>query len=239
MASKRSGDDSLLSGGKRHYSRGEVLKRAGLAGAAISLPFGGGAKAAKSLGSSEAISSPKGVLNASQLTTLTAIAARLVPTDATGPGAAEAGAATFIDRQLAGWPDVRNSLATSLPDYVAGLAATDVYAQAKKGAPFATLSADDQDAVLTDMQTNVATGSFNTNSSTFFNLVRTHTLLGMFCDPFYGGNQNFVGWALNRYPGIRMPVKPEDTRLSKPSPLRRVSAYSIGEFKAGPPTIKG
>ena len=239
MASKRSDDDSPLSGGRRHYSRGEVLKRAGLVGAAISLPFGVAAKTAKSLGSSQDATAPKGVLNASQLTTLTAIAARLVPTDATGPGATEAGAATFIDRQLAGWPDARNSFATSLPDYVAGLAATDAYAQVKKGAPFSNLAAADQDAVLTDMQSNVATGGFNTSSSTFFNLVRTHTLQGMFCDPYYGGNQNFVGWAWNRYPGIRMPVKPADTRLSKTPPLRRVSAYSISEFKPRPPTIKG
>src|SRR5262249_6546794 len=154
-------------------------------------------------------------------------------------GATEAGVATFIDRQLAGWPDSRNSLATSLPDYVAGLAATDAYAQSKKGAPFAGLSGADQDAMLTDMQRNVATGSLHTNASTFFNLVRNHTLMGMFCDPFYGGNQNYVGWTLNRYPGIRMPVKPENTRLSKPSPLMKMSAYEISEFKAGPPTIKG
>jgi gluconate 2-dehydrogenase gamma chain len=239
MASKNAGDETPLSGGRRHYSRGEVLKRAGLAGAAVSLPFGVSARVAKSLGTSETVSKPIGVLNAPQLATLQAMAARLVPTDATGPGAAEAGAATFIDRQLAGWPDVRNSLATSLPDYVAGLAATDAYAQTKKGAPFANLSTADQDAVLTDMQANVATGSFNGGASTFFNLVRSHTLQGMFCDPYYGGNQNFVGWALNRYPGIRMPVKPADTRLSKPSPLRRASAYNIPQFKSGPPTIKG
>lgn len=239
MDSKRSGDESPLSGGRRHYSRGAALKRAGLVGAALSLPFGTSARAARALGTSESVSKPKGVLSSEQLATLRAIAARLVPSDANGPGATEAGAATFIDHQLAGWPDERNSLVSSLPDYVAGLAATDVYSQAKKGAVFASLSAGDQDAVLTDMQANVATGSFNTNSSTFFNLVRTHTLLGMFCDPYYGGNQNFVGWALNKYPGIRMPVKPTNTRLAKPSPLHRMSAYEMGEFKAGPPTIKG
>jgi hypothetical protein len=36
-----------------------------------------------------------------------------------------------------------------------------------------------------------------------------------------------------------MPVTPKDTRLSKPSPLRKASAYSIEGFKPGPPTIKG
>ena len=231
--------DDLLNGGRRHYSRGEVLKRAGLVGAAISLPLGVGVRTAKSHEASETATAPKGALNATQLATLTAIAARLVPTDATGPGATEAGAATFIDRQLAGWPDERNSFAESLPDYVAGLAATDSYAQSKKGAAFTQLSPADQDAVLTDMQANSATGSFTTGSATFFNLVRTHTLQGMFCDPYYGGNKNFVGWALNRYPGVRMPVTPADTRLSKTPALRKVSAYSIEGFKPGPPTIKG
>ena len=235
----RSGDKTPLSGGSRHYSRGEVLKRAGFAGAAISLPFGIGTRAAKSFGTSEAGPKAVGALNASQLGTLQAIAARLVPTDANGPGAAEAGAANFINLQLAGLPNPPNSLVANLPDYTAGLAATDAYAQAKKGAAFASLSTTDQDAVLTDMQNNVATGSFNTSSATFFNLVRSHTLLGMFCDPYYGGNQNFVGWLLNKYPGVRMPVKPADTRLSRPSPLHPISAYSIPQYKSGPPKIKG
>jgi Gluconate 2-dehydrogenase subunit 3 len=237
---RRSRDESPLRGGSRHYSRAEVLKRAGFAGAAISLPFGVGTRVAKSSGTSqEAAPKRVGALNASQLGTLEAIAARLVPTDANGPGAVEAGAANFINLQLAGFPSERNSLIINLPDYTAGLAATDAYAQAKKGAAFASLSPADQDAVLTDMQNNVATGSFNTSSATFFNLVRSHTLMGMFCDPYYGGNQNFVGWILNKYPGVRMPVKPADTRLSRPPELNRISAYSIPQFKPGPPTIKG
>jgi len=235
---KRSKDESPLSGGGRHYSRGEVLKRAGFAGAAISLPFGIGARVAKSGGTSEVAAKPTGALSAAQLATLSAIAARLVPTDAKGPGAAEAGAANFINLQLGGFPNELNSMVTSLPTYTVGLAATDTYAQSKKGALFASLSPADQDAVLTDMQNNAATG-FSPNSSTFFNLVRSHTLMGMFSDPYYGGNKGFVGWALNKYPGVRMPVKPADTRLSKPSPLRRVSAYSIPQYKSGPPTIKG
>jgi hypothetical protein len=40
----------------------------------------------------------------------------------------------------------------------------------------------DQDAVLSHMEKNIATG-FTPNSATFFNLVRMHTLQGTFCDP--------------------------------------------------------
>jgi len=70
-----------------------------------------------------------------------------------GPGAAEARAAHYIDRALTG------PLRSSRDAYAAGgLAAIDAYAQSKRGAAFARLSAADQDAVLSDMEKNVATG---------------------------------------------------------------------------------
>ena len=50
------------------------------------------------------------------------------------------------------------------------------------------------------METNVATG-LHAGAATFFNLVRAHTIQGTFCDPYYGGNANFVGWDLIGYPG--------------------------------------
>ncbi len=170
----------------------------------------------------------------------------MVPTDATGPGATEAGAAGYINLSLAGWPDVRNSLAASypgtsvtsqLPAYQAGLPAVDAYAQAKKGALFASLSPTDQDAVLLDMQNGVATG-FTGGSTAFFTTVRTHVLQGVLSDPYYGGNQNFVGWKWLRYPGLRMPVAPGDQALTPPL-LNPMSAYDMGTFTSGPPTLKG
>ena len=78
----------------------------------------------------------------------------------------------------AGWSlyhHVAGPLRGSRAAYAANLAATDIYAQASKGAPFVKLSPQDQDAVLTDTEKNVATG-FRPNSGTFFNLVRTHTI---------------------------------------------------------------
>ena len=44
------------------------------------------------------------------------------------------------------------------------------------------------------------------NAATFFTLVRSHTIQGTFCDPYYGGNADFVGWDLIGYPGLRMAV---------------------------------
>ena len=149
-----------------------------------------------------------------------------LPTDENGPGAAEARAAHYIDRALAG------PLRSSREAYAAGLAALDVYAQSKDGALFARLSAPDQDAILADMEKNVATG-FVPNAATFFNLVRAHTIQGTFCDPYYGGNANFVGWDLIGFPGLRMAVGEDEQRMKAPKPVRK-SAYEDAMF-----TMKG
>jgi gluconate 2-dehydrogenase gamma chain len=166
-------------------------------------------------------------LTAAEADALEAIVARLIPTDENGPGATEARAAHYIDRALAG------PLAFSRAAYAMGLAAVDEYAQASRGKPFSDLSAEDQDAVLRDMEKNVAIG-FSPSSSVFFELVRTHTIQGTFCDPYYGGNANFVGWDLIGYPGIRMAVSEDEQRIkAKPAAIRK-SAYDDEMF-----TMKG
>ena len=110
---------------------------------------------------------------------LDAIVARLIPGDANGPGATEARAAHYIDRALGG------ALASSREAYAAGLAALDAYARSSRGVPFAQLPVADQDLVLTDVEAGVATG-FGSSSTTFFELVRSHTIQGTFCDPWAG-----------------------------------------------------
>jgi gluconate 2-dehydrogenase gamma chain len=166
-------------------SRRSLFKRLGMAGAAAAVsetPLAPGvAPAPKPTG--EALET----LTAAEADALEAMVARLIPSDENGPGATEARAAHYIDRALAG------PLASSRAAYALGLAAVDEYAQASRGAPFLNLSAEDQDAVLRDMEKDIATG-FAPNSSVFFEMVRAHTLQGTFCDPYYGGNTNFVGW---------------------------------------------
>ena len=162
-------------------------------------------------------------LTAAEADTLEAIVARIIPSDENGPGAAEARAAHYIDRALVG------PLRTSRAAYAAGLAAIDDYAQSAKGAAFAKLAAKDQDAVLTDLEKNVATG-FTPNAAAFFNLVRTHTIQGTFCDPYYGGNANFVGWDLLGYPGLRMVVTADEQRMSARAKPVRQSAYDDASF---------
>ena len=147
--------------------------------------------------------------------TLAAVCARIIPTDESGPGATEAGAAHYIDRALGGW------LAPSGDAYVKGLAEIDAAANKRFGRRFADLPAIDQDAALADFE-----------QSAFFGLVRTHTIQGTFCDPAYGGNANFIGWDLIGYPGIRLTVTAADQRMSAPpKPVRR-SVYDYAMFSA-------
>lgn len=202
-----------------HHGAGrrKALKQVAAISAATALPAG---VAMPPCAMAQAVTPPPGkrVLAAGELATLEAICARLIPSDAEFPGAKEARAADYIDRSLADF------LAPSHKAYVAGLAAVDAYAKSSKGAAFTALPPADQDAVLTALEKNAATG-FTPNSAAFFNLVRNHTLQGTFCDPAYGGNANFVGWDMIGYPGLRMAVAPEEQRMSvKPKPVRQ-SAY--------------
>ncbi len=204
----------------RQLSRRNLFKHVGIAGAAAALS---GAPAVEpTLAQTPAAQAPAApprrealeTLTAAEGETLEAIVARLIPSDENGPGAAEARAAHYIDRALTG------PLRASRTAYADGLAALDAYAQSKKGAPFAKLSASDQDAMLTDLEKNVATG-FTPNAAAFFTLLRTHTIQGTFCDPYYGGNANFVGWDLIGYPGIRLAVSADDQRMAvRPKPVR-------------------
>jgi gluconate 2-dehydrogenase gamma chain len=166
---------------------------------------------------------PLETLTTGEAATLDAIAARLIPTDENGPGAIEARATRYIDRALTG------TLAGSREAYRNGLAALDAYARASKGALFVQLATADQDSVLREMEENVASG-FTPDAATFFSLVRTHTIQGTFSDPYYGGNANFVGWNLLRYPGVRLAATADDQRMDRmPTRVRR-SAYDHAMF---------
>jgi hypothetical protein len=67
-------------------------------------------------------------------------------------------------------------------------------------------------------------------SGAFFDMVRTHTIQGTFCDPYYGGNANFIGWDLIGYPGVRTIVTADDQRMSKVPPPTHKSAYDFAMF---------
>lgn len=201
-------------------SRREMLKRVVVAGAAASLPSARPARAAV-----QAPAAPFETLTDGEGATLQAVVARLIPADERGPGALEAGAATYIDRALAG------PLAGSRDAYGAGLAALDRYAQAARGARFAALDAAEQDALLAAVEANAAP-EFGPGAAGFFNLVLTHTIQGTFSDPAHGGNVDFIGWRMLGYPGVRTTVTPDLQRIDRMPPSRQVSAYDFPAFGA-------
>ena len=165
-----------------------------------------------------AAQAPKSVLSASERRILEAFADRLVPHDEYGPSASECGVLDYIERSLGDY------LAQEKPAVVRGLAAVDVFARNTHGSPFAELAPADKDQVLESMENNAASG-FSPDSRTFFFRVRQLTLEGMFGDPFYGGNRNFAGWDLIRYPGARLAVSPEEQKISVAIKPVRTSAY--------------
>ncbi len=114
------------------------------------------------------------VFTEAQAVEIEAIAAQIIPTDDT-PGAREAHCVYFIDRALATFAK------NDQPTYIQGL--RDL--QAKK---FSTLTSEQQIQVLTEIE-----------NTPFFNLVRTHTVIGFFARPEHGGNFEKIGWKLIGY----------------------------------------
>lgn len=133
---------------------------------------------------------------------------RIFPSDESGPGATEANVVVYIDRQLAGpyghdkyrytkgpWiesaPEHGNQRQENPRDiYRAGIPTL--------GSDFAEAPPEEQDARLEKIE-----------RTEFFNMLRTHTLEGMFTDPLHGGNQNMAGWRLVGYPGPVMSYRDE------------------------------
>src|SRR3989442_9233182 len=156
-------------------SRRVLLKGIGMVGAASVVPGGAFVQPASSLAAeARAVAAPPPrealeTLTAAESDTLEAIVARLIPSDENGPGAAEARAAHYIDRALAG------ALASARRAYAAGLAALNTYAQTSRGGPFAKLQAKDQDTGPNGIEKKGGTG-FTANSSDFFDLLRRPTI---------------------------------------------------------------
>jgi gluconate 2-dehydrogenase gamma chain len=158
---------------------------------------------------------------------VTAMAETIWPTDKLGPGAREAGVGYYIDGQLAGsWGQGHRFYLngpffapadtghgwqipmTPADVYRAFLPGYDDYVRQTFGNPYTLLTADQQTAAMTALQTGKATvpigGTTSFASSDFYALFRQNVLEGMLADPSYGGNKNMVGWKQIGYPGDPM-----------------------------------
>lgn len=142
---------------------------------------------------------------------------RLIPPDATGPGARDAGVPRYIDMQLAGawgagerlyrsgpWQAGTPQQGYQLPYTPAELfrnalrgVAGDLQAQGKV---FAQMDGSAQDAYLTRLEN----GKFDLEgvpAQVFFESLLAMTIEGYFSDPVYGGNTGMAAWAMIGFPG--------------------------------------
>lgn len=179
-----------------------------------------------------------------EMAVVRAAVGRIIPTDELGPGADESGVHIYIDQALAG-PD-----AATLPLYQAGVAALDSAASA---GGFAPAEPERQDAALQYLETGevaeatpvaagapagitaaatpIAAGDQVTNTDVpegFFATLLEHTRQGMFGDPVYGGNANFVGWDLLGYPGIKLVWSAEEQEIGAIVEPEHVSVEEYG-----------
>ncbi|MEQ8407369.1 MAG: gluconate 2-dehydrogenase subunit 3 family protein [Gammaproteobacteria bacterium] len=204
-------------------SRRNLLKNAGLVGAAVSSGAATQVIAADSTAQQFNATSPSmrealEVLTAEEAETLEAICDCLIPSDEHGPGAREARAVHYIDRALAS-----HNIADR-HDYMVSLTAINDYARQTRGKAYYDLIKDQQNSILLAVQQNKVPGC-SPSASGFFNTVRSHTIDGTFCDPYYGGNQNFVGWDMVRYPGIRLSASETDVSRGAQLEPNHQSAY--------------
>ncbi|MGA8438113.1 MAG: gluconate 2-dehydrogenase subunit 3 family protein [Candidatus Sulfotelmatobacter sp.] len=162
----------------------------------------------------------KEILTPTERQSLEAMVSRIIPADANGPGALEAGCARYIEYAL------EAAYQAQRPAYSKGLATLNSYAMSKAGKAFAALTATEQDGILTEFEHGAKVGDY-ADSASFFEMVRRHTLEGMFGDPSYGGNADFAGWDLIGYPGPRMYVSPDMQKMDAKIPRSHVSAKQI------------
>jgi gluconate 2-dehydrogenase gamma chain len=227
--SRSNNKSDLLEDSPSNPSRRNLLKGAGLVGAAavstIATSHVIAADSANTNSNSTRVAPREALeaLTAEEAETLAAICDCLIPSDEHGPGAREARAVHYIDKSLAS----HNS--GSRHNYSVGLNAINEFARKTRGKNFPELLLDQQNSILVAVQTNKISG-FIPNGNGFFNMLRSHTIDGTFCDPYYGGNQGFVGWDMLRYPGIRLGASEADVSAGADLLPNHQSAYDHSTY---------
>jgi len=119
-------------------------------------------------------------LSAAEAADVEAIAAQIIPSDAT-PGAREAGVVYFIDRALGSFfAQLAEPFRTGLHEFQSSCQQWRTSSTA-----FAALQGTDQIEFLRTVE-----------HVPFFETVRLMTVIGMFAMPAYGGNRDGIGWKL-------------------------------------------
>ncbi|MCO6415662.1 gluconate 2-dehydrogenase subunit 3 family protein [Siccirubricoccus sp. KC 17139] len=186
---------------------------------------------------------------AEEAASIEAIANRLIPADALGPGGGEAGCAIYLDRQLAGpygsssWLYMQGPFARGTPEqglqderppaalYRQSLSAINAHCRARFGGrAFPALSPEEQDALLHAIDEG-RSGIAGLEDKPFFEMLLQNVMEGFFADPIYGGNRDMAGWKLLGFPGTRydyreMLDRPNQPYRDPPVPLSGLRAAS-------------
>ncbi|KVP64585.1 gluconate 2-dehydrogenase subunit 3 family protein [Burkholderia ubonensis] len=165
---------------------------------------------------------------------------RLIPADAEGPGALEAGVPEFIDRQMEtpyahgalwymqgpfqqGVPELGYQLKLVPRDiYRLGIAAVDRFCTKTHGKAFADLDAATRDAVLGALEKGSAQID-DVPPAVLFGQLLQNTREGYFCDPVHGGNRGMAAWKMIGFPGARADFMDFVNQNGKPYPYGPVS----------------
>ena len=196
----------------------EITRRAVIVSAAL-VPVAALAQAPSSP------AAPASALSDAQLRLLAAFVDRIIPKDELGPSASECDVPVYINRSLADY------LAAEKTAFVEGLEAMDAFARRSQARAFIDLPPEKRDSVLAAMENGAAEGFPNARG--FFNRARRLTLEGMFGDPYYGGNKNFAGWDLIRYPGPRLATTADDQKMGVDIKPYHHSAYPTAGGASG------
>jgi gluconate 2-dehydrogenase gamma chain len=150
-----------------------------------------------------------------------AAVSRLIPADDHGPGALEAGAAEYIDRQMntpyatgAQWY-MQGPFVTDAPAemgyqlqlnpqqiYRLGIEAVDTWCMKQTKKNFAAQDSATRDSILGKIEAGELHFD-DVPAKAFFSLLLQNTREGFFCDPIHGGNKELVGWKQIGFPGAR------------------------------------
>ncbi|MBG9387999.1 gluconate 2-dehydrogenase subunit 3 family protein [Caenimonas aquaedulcis] len=151
------------------------------------------------------------MLTAKEHACLAALVDCLIPADAIGPSASDAGVVAFIDGQLGG--DYGAGKGTYLPAepdadipgdwsprtfYSKGLAALDELARQSAGCDFAQLDPGDRHELLSAIERKAIAHPWIAH---FLDQAIQSTMEGYFSDPIHGGNRNAGGWKMVGFPG--------------------------------------
>lgn len=162
---------------------------------------------------------------------------RIIPADANGPSALEAGVPLFLDRQFAGEYGRGTRLymqgpfgkSTGTQGYQSKFPPAGLHRAAMRaiggrlshngGQPFHKRSAADQDAFLKELEAGKVDLGPDVDAKAYFALLLQNVMEGYFSDPIYGGNRGMGPWRMIGFSGARYDQRAYVLSYGKPYPL--------------------